>query len=384
MLDKLLPKGFQDSLFKESFLENTIVQSCVNNFISYGYKLINPPLIEFEDSLISGIGKSFKDNTFRFPDSLSNKMLAIRPDITWQIVRIVKHLLSKEVLPMRLLYFGDVLHTNKQSLNSKRQLMQVGIELVGSDTYYADSEVIWVSLNTIENLGIDQSAICIDFSLPQLTFILLEEYSFSEADKKDMLYALSKKDFDIIEKLDKKYLTSFIFSILSQNDLDLKEIKDIPVSENTSLVMKRLFDVYEILKNRNIQCNIIFDLLEVKNLHYNYGIGFSIFSIDRKLELARGGRYKIDDNSEYKEIKGVGVTLYISELLKLSNYSQLSNSRKKIYVPIDSYNSDLLESFKSKGYNIINSLSKDEDAMLSAKTQNCDYCLEDGKLVSLD
>ena len=89
-------------------------------------------MVEYEETLLSdGPGTVLKDSTFRIMDPLSQKMMALRSDVTAQISRIASTRLSHLARPLRLSYSGDVLRVKGDSFNTERQKTQVGAELIG-------------------------------------------------------------------------------------------------------------------------------------------------------------------------------------------------------------------------------------------------------------
>ena len=79
-------------------------------FADFNYLRVNPPLIEFEETLFAkGPGSVLKDNSFRIMDPISQKMMALRSDMTTQISRIASSRMSHYPRPLRISYSGDVL-----------------------------------------------------------------------------------------------------------------------------------------------------------------------------------------------------------------------------------------------------------------------------------
>ena len=69
-----------------------------------------PPLVEFLESLLSGIGEDLDLQTFKVTDQVSGKLMGVRADITPQVARIDAHRLKTD-FRQRLCYLGPVLHT---------------------------------------------------------------------------------------------------------------------------------------------------------------------------------------------------------------------------------------------------------------------------------
>ena len=88
MKNQLLPEGFRDSL-PDLALEEYRINDCFLKITKKsGFSYVNPPLIEFESSLFFLSKEKQKSECFRVLDPLSQKIMAIRSDITSQIARI--------------------------------------------------------------------------------------------------------------------------------------------------------------------------------------------------------------------------------------------------------------------------------------------------------
>src|SRR5688572_10246851 len=102
----LLPEGFHDDLPPDAEYEATIAERLLARFYAYGYDRVTPPLAEFEESLLSGSGKSLSRQMFRLMDPISQRMMGVRTDMTIQVARIAATRLSPAPRPLRLCYAG--------------------------------------------------------------------------------------------------------------------------------------------------------------------------------------------------------------------------------------------------------------------------------------
>ncbi len=100
---------------------------------SWGYQLVIPPLVEFTDSLLVGLGEDLDLLTFKLTDQLTGRTMGVRADITPQVARIDAHSLAQEGVS-RLCYAGSTLHTRPKSLMASRSPIQLGAELYGDDS----------------------------------------------------------------------------------------------------------------------------------------------------------------------------------------------------------------------------------------------------------
>ena len=161
----LLPEGLRDRLPGEAAAQARTVRALLDSVEARGYDRVSPPLVEYEESLAARL-KSSRTDLARFVDPLSQRTLAIRPDITPQIARIVSTQLANVPRPLRLAYAGPVLKLGATQLNPQRETMQVGAELIGSDSVESACEIVGIAVAALAAAGI--TGLTVDLTLPDL------------------------------------------------------------------------------------------------------------------------------------------------------------------------------------------------------------------------
>ncbi len=144
----LLPEAIEDVLPSEAARVEALRRVLLDHFHARGYRLVQPPLIEFLDSLLTGTGRDLDLLTFKIVDPLSGRLLGLRADTTPQVARIDAHLLNESGVT-RLCYAGSVLRTATAGPGDTRQVVQVGAELYGHDGIAADREVMQLLLSAL-------------------------------------------------------------------------------------------------------------------------------------------------------------------------------------------------------------------------------------------
>src|SRR5215475_875570 len=192
----LLPAGLSDGLPPEAGFEAAIVERLMAAFAAWGYERVKPPLIEFEDSLLSGPGEAMAADTFRLMDPVSQRMMGLRADITPQVGRIAASRLTNAPRPVRLSYAGQVLRVKGEQLRPERQIGQAGVELIGTDAAAADAEVVLLGAEALGAVGVKE--LVIDLNIPTLVPAILKQAGI--ADPKPLIAALDRKDTTEIRK----------------------------------------------------------------------------------------------------------------------------------------------------------------------------------------
>ena len=165
----LLPLGLHDRLPREAAAQARAGRAILDTIEARGFALVSPPLAEFEDGLSVRL-KSARTDLARFVDPLSQRTLAIRPDITPQVARIAATQMKAAPRPLRLCYAGPVLKLGATQLAPEREAYQVGAELIGEDTVAAACEVVALAVDAMRAAGVAE--VTVDLTMPDLVTTL--------------------------------------------------------------------------------------------------------------------------------------------------------------------------------------------------------------------
>src|SRR5579883_1493276 len=188
----LLPAGLRDLLPLEAEQEARLRETLLATLAARGYDLVKPPLIEFEDSLLSGAGAAMMADTFRMMDPVSQRMMGVRADMTLQIARIATTRLAKAPRPLRLSYGGDVLRVKGSQLRPERQFLQVGAELIGSAAAEADAEAVLLAAEALDGIAVRD--LSVDLNSPTLVQALCRGFAVGGAETARLRASLDRKD----------------------------------------------------------------------------------------------------------------------------------------------------------------------------------------------
>lgn len=309
----LLPNGMTDLLVPEAAQETHLIVTLLKSFQAFGYLQIKPPLVEFEESLLSGPGKALAQQTFRLMDTISHQMMGVRADVTAQIARIASTLLKEEARPLRLSYAADVLRVSGTQLRPERQFCQVGCEMVGVRSIHDDVEAALVAIKALHEIGVKD--ISIDLTVPNILEILSQSEMFQQDDWALADKLLKKRDRDGLKEsgLDS---ASFLMALLDCSgvaEAAFKKLKSVTMPASVQPVMKDLEAVVTGLQNAlqiyNLPCQMTIDLVERNGFSYQSGVSYTLFSPHIRGELGRGGRYEITEQEE-----ACGFTLYMDSM----------------------------------------------------------------------
>ena len=370
----LLPAGFSDKLYPKSQKQFVIVEKILEFFSNYSYLRVSPPLVEFEETLLSeGPGSVLKENTFRIMDPVTQKMMALRSDMTTQIARISSTRMLHYPRPLRLSYSGDVLRVKSNTLNMNRQITQVGAEIIGKISDELEAEIILIGLKTLNSLKIKN--LSIDLNFPKLRNKLLNKcpkYLLPKVtqaiERKDLIF-LKKNNFP--NKIDILNLMES-FGYFDSRSSYLKKLTK--TNQNNKSII-HLIKIAEKIKKNFVDINIIIDPLESNPFNYHDGMTFTVFSKAIRGGIAKGGTYKTIAGE-----KATGVSIY-TELIKNTPELLL----KKNHLVINSIDFNDAEKYISKGFQIVFSEELNENNYNKiAKKMNCNYVLINKNLIKIE
>ena len=133
------PRGFRDILPQEALARERITDVVRGCFSSHGYLPVETPLLEERAALERG-GR-LKDLPFQLFDE-DGTLLALRPDLTLPVARLVAGRVAAGDLPARFRYSAPVVREEQSLRGQPRQFTQLGVELVGEEGAAAELEVV--------------------------------------------------------------------------------------------------------------------------------------------------------------------------------------------------------------------------------------------------
>ncbi len=306
----LLPAGLRDLLPPDAQTEAASVETLMAVFASHGYARVKPPLMEFEDGLLSGAGAATADQSFRIMDPDSHRMMALRADITPQVARIAATRLAGAPRPLRLSYAGPCIRV-RGARDADREVPQAGLELIGADSAAADAEVMLAGAEALAAIGLNR--ISLDLTLPALVPALLDEAGLSGQPRQALARALDRKDAAGVASHGgglAEVLTALLRAAGPAPGA-LAALDGAALPASVRALAARLAEVTDILAQDAPWLRLTIDPVEFRGFQYHTGIAVTVYAHGRHEELGRGGRYVCGDGEP-----ATGLTLYADAVLR--------------------------------------------------------------------
>ena len=320
----ILPEHIEDVLPDEADAIEALRRVLLDHFRSRDYRLVQPPLIEHLDSLLTGTGRDLDLQTFKVVDPLSGRMLGIRADITPQVARIDAHLLNESGIT-RLCYAGSVLRTHPASLGDTREVMQIGVELYGEPGIAGDVEVLSLLLSGLDAAGV--RGLHLDLGHVGVYRALANAAGIGgNGDDGDLFAALRAKDVPCVAQLTSKLPAAWRDALTALPTLygpatgvlaaARERLPDTPAIANALAALATLAQSAQ----EHVEALHI-DLADLRGYHYQNGAIFSIFTAGETNAIGNGGRYDGIGKAFGRARPATGFTLDLRQLAGIvANY----------------------------------------------------------------
>ncbi len=320
----LLPEGIEEVLPADARRLEAMRRRILDLFHTWGYELVMPPMIEYLDSLLTGVGKELDLQTFKVTDQLTGRLMGIRPDITPQAARIDAHYLKREA-PVRLCYLSPVLHTRPDAFAGSREPLQIGAELFGHAGPESDVEILCLMVSTLQLVGI--GGLHIDLGHSGVFRGLVANAGLGSDQETELFDALqSKASADVTALLESWGLQTEDkrkFTVLTElnGGVDILDearacFNDAPTSVQQAL--DSLEAVANTITRKIPDLPLYFDLAELTGYRYYTGVVFSAFVPTYGRAVAHGGRYDGIGKAFGRARPATGFGADLRLLLKLS------------------------------------------------------------------
>jgi ATP phosphoribosyltransferase regulatory subunit len=365
----LLPEGLRDRLPPQAEAGSRLLHRVIVAIGRHGYARVSPPLAEFEEGLVSQLKSSGSRDLFRFVDPVSQRTLALRPDITAQVGRIAATRMGHRPRPLRLAYGGPVLKLRATQLRPERELTQAGAELIGTDSLAAVIEILRVAVEALEVAGV--TGITIDLTLPDLVETLAAGAMPLPAEKIDAVRdMLDAKDAGGLAGLGADAYLPFI-EAAGPVAPALARLRAIA---GAKALDRRIEAIEAIMAAIGDKVSLTLDPTERHGFEYQTWIGFSLFGRGLSGEIGRGGGYTIV-HPDGREEKAIGFSLYIDPLVDVGLGVV---EHRRIFLPLGT-DPVLAAKLRADDWITIAALSEADEAV----ALGCTHILRDGQPAAL-
>lgn len=307
------PAGVKDYLPPKVRKKRRVEKLIVDILEKWGYEEVIAPSFEYLETFTKTGKSGFTEKVFKFFDRQGEAM-ALRPDITTSIARMVATHYSNHDAPLRFYYMANVFRFQEPRKGRDQEFYQIGGELIGIPGLEADMEIILLASCMLEKISI--KSFLINIGHTKFLEGLLDEVDDEPSLKDSIAQAIKEKNFVWLKNLIE---TSTIQPDIKKTFLALPrfyggaeildELVKYSLNEKCTAAVLELKRLWNMLKKfNNIQ--LTFDPGLARGMDYYTGIVFEIYSPKSGFPLGGGGRYDslLDKFDGYRPATGFALT----------------------------------------------------------------------------
>ena len=362
------PEGVRDLYGKEYAAKLVLQDKVMKSIQLYGYENIQTPTFEFFDVFSEEIGTTSSRELYKFFDKDGNT-LVLRPDFTPSMARCAAKYFMEQNVPIRFCYSGNTFINNNNLQGKLKELTQMGAELIGDDSVYADAEMIMMVIDTLRSAGLSRFQV----SIGEVEYFkgICENAGINSETEREIRDFISEKNFFAAEELmiEKGISETDREAILQvrefyQVEETLSKAKELASNDMSRNAIARLEALYELLKAYGVEEYVSFDLGMLSKFHYYTGVIFKAYTYGVGDAIVTGGRYDTLLGKFGKDAAAIGFMVLIDDLME-ALYRQgieckAEKNKQTIYYNEKNYTEKLKEAIELRKNGVLVSMMSSE------------------------
>ncbi len=311
----------------------------------YGYGEVVTPVLESYELLAAKTGEEVRSRMYAFKD-LGGRKVALRPEFTASVARLVASKLRSAPKPLRIFCAGSLYRYDEPQQGRFREFWQSNYELVGSSRPEADAEILLLTHDLLNTAGLRSFRFKVGH-VGILRAIFTQE-KVDESTQNTMMQLMDKEDYgNAFKVMERNGLSkTCVKTVRSLVDLKgtviskvLKRIRGkVETYEGAREAVENLEDILSLLPGRRIKTSV--EAGFARGLEYYTGMIFEIFVPEMDIALGGGGRYdKLIELFGGEPTPAVGVAHGIDRVTiaaqKQKQMIEKRRLRKVIVIPTD-------------------------------------------------
>lgn len=291
-------KGTRDYYPEQKRVQNYIFNTWRKVVEQFGYQEYGAPILENLEIYAAKSGQELvNDQTYTFEDR-GGRTVAIRPEMTPTISRMVAARRQELAYPARLYSIANFMRYERPQRGREREFWQLNADIFGVDAITADIEIITMSDRIMKEFGAKSGDYVIRINNRKFIHFMMSEYFGLDVDNALLLTKLLDRRNKITEH-DFELQAKVIFGEAANEQLpklqqivQAKTIEDLPEELLASSALDEIKTVFAGLATANVT-DIVFDASLMRGLDYYTGTVFEVFDThpDNNRSLFGGGRY---------------------------------------------------------------------------------------------
>jgi histidyl-tRNA synthetase len=361
-------RGMRDLLPEEAKIMRFIEEKARKTAKLYGYREIITPVVESYELVAAKAGEEVRARMYAFED-LGGRKVALRPEFTASVARLVATTMRNEPKPLRLFCVGSLYRYDEPQKGRFREFWQSNFELMGSEKPEADAEVLLLTNTFMKAVGLRNYA----FKVGHVGVLrnILSQEGIEEDTQNRIMQLMDKKQYEealaIVKeaKVSEKCLKTLqkLVTIKGSNTISILEemaklVKDYGAASDA---VKNLEEILKLARESAKELDITVDAGFARGLEYYTGMIFEVYVPELDIALAGGGRYdKLVELFGGEPTPAVGVAHGIDRIMLAMQEQKITlaaeEEKKVMIIPVnESLNNEALrisEMLRSEGITV--------------------------------
>lgn len=291
-------RGMRDFLSKDAQKMRYVENIAKELALLYGYEEVITPVVESYELLAAKAGEEIRLRMYVFND-MSGRKVALRPEFTPSIARLVATKLRNAPKPLKLFSAGSLYRYDEPQYGRFREFWQANYELMGSNRPEADAEILTITDNLLNRVGLHNYYLKIGH-MGILRGILSQEGIIEEPQNR-IMQLLDKKRWEETLKVTQELGASQKCQTTLKNLIEitgkdtarvLQRIKqNVKDFEDAVVSVENLQEILDLTKNSGARFEVLIEAGFARGLEYYTGIVFEPYVPELEIALGGGGRY---------------------------------------------------------------------------------------------
>ena len=291
-------KGTRDFYPPDMVRRNWLTDGWKKISLRNGFEEYDGPIFEYLKMFQVKSGDEIAEQLFSLTDR-GGRELAIRPEITPTLARMVNQQINSLPKPIKWFSVPRLCRAERPQKGRLREFFQWNIDIIGSDDLLADAEVIFCTIDYLQNIGLTPKDIVVKISSRKMLAAVLQTIGV-EKKELDPLYALLDKQSKLPQDTFEKLLAEKVADKTQYKKIlelmTVKSIEQIKTLTEQNKTAKESVDelerVFELLNVMGVADFCSFDISIIRGLAYYTGTVFEIYDKASQLRaIGGGGRY---------------------------------------------------------------------------------------------
>lgn len=289
-------KGTRDWYPEDKAVQNYIFDTWKETVRAFGFKEYGAPILEPLEVYAAKSGDELaNEQTYAFTDR-GGREVAIRPEMTPSISRMVAARRQELAYPARLFSIANFMRYERPQRGREREFWQLNADVFGADGVAIEVEVLQLADELMKAFGADGTMYEIRVNNRELIEEMTRNYlELDEVRAKQLVKLIDRKN-----KLPAETFTASAREILGTDESVAKlteiftaqSIDELPVELAASESAEKVRELFALLDSLGVS-SACFDITLMRGLDYYTGMVFEVFDTDpeNSRSLFGGGRY---------------------------------------------------------------------------------------------